>query len=140
MSGTSPMSGTPSVSAASRPPPSPKIRVSSPQWGQTKLDMFSMTPIGRRFVRSAILPARSATRRAASCGVVTTSIAAPGRNDARLIDTSPVPGGRSTSRKSRSPQYTSPRNCSIALCSMGPRQMTGVSSGTKKPIEMTFTP
>ena len=39
-----------------------------------------------------------------------------------------------------SPQYTSPRNCWTALCSMGPRQITGVSSGTKKPMEMTFTP
>ena len=40
----------------------------------------------------------------ASVLVVTTSIEAPGRNDARLIETSPVPGGRSASRKSRSPQ------------------------------------
>ncbi len=66
--------------------------------------MFSITPIGRRFVRSAIFPARSATLRAASCGVVTTSIDAPGMKDASEIDTSPVPGGRSQSRKSRSPQ------------------------------------
>ena len=66
--------------------------------------MFSMTPTGRRFVRTAIFPARSATLRAASCGVVTTSIWAPGRNDASEMDTSPVPGGRSASRKSRSPQ------------------------------------
>ena len=28
----------------------------------------------------------------------------------------------------------------MALWSIGPRQITGVSSGTKNPIEMTFTP
>jgi hypothetical protein len=78
--------------------------------------------------------------RAASCGVVTTSICAPGRNCAIEIETSPVPGGRSASRKSSSPQYTSPRNCWTALCSIGPRQMTGVSSSTTNPIEMSFTP
>ena len=49
---------------------------------------------------------------------------------------SPVPGGRSMTRKSGSSQYTSVRNCSSALWSIGPRQMTGVSSSAKKPIEM----
>ena len=53
---------------------------------------------------------------------------------------SPVPGGRSTSRKSGSSQKTSVRNCSSALCSIGPRQMTGLSSSAKKPIEMQRTP
>ena len=53
---------------------------------------------------------------------------------------SPVPGGRSTRRKSGSSQKTSVRNCSSALCSIGPRQMTGWSSLAKKPIEMQRTP
>src|SRR4051794_1204851 len=53
---------------------------------------------------------------------------------------SPVPGGRSTSRKSGSSQYTSVRNCSSALCSIGPRQMTGWSSSAKNPMEMQRTP
>ena len=53
---------------------------------------------------------------------------------------SPVPGGMSTSRKSGSPQYTSVRNCSRYLCSIGPRQMTGWSSSTRNPIENAFTP
>ncbi len=74
ISGIWPSRGTPRVSAASRPPPSPKIAVRSPQWGQMKNDMFSITPHTWRRVRSAIFPARSATFRAASCGVVTTSI------------------------------------------------------------------
>ena len=53
---------------------------------------------------------------------------------------SPVPGGRSTRRKSGSSQKTSVRNCSSALWSIGPRQMTGWSSLAKKPIEMQRTP
>src|ERR671917_582777 len=52
---------------------------------------------------------------------------------------SPVPGGRSITRKSGSSQNTSVRNCSSALCSIGPRQMTGWSSAAKKPIEMERT-
>ena len=41
---------------------------------------------------------------AADCGVVTTRTSAFGSFAPRLIGTSPVPGGRSTRRKSRSPQ------------------------------------
>ena len=52
---------------------------------------------------------------------------------------SPVPGGRSSSSTSRSPQNTSPRNCCSARCSIGPRHTTGWLPGTNMPIEMTFT-
>ncbi len=52
---------------------------------------------------------------------------------------SPVPGGRSSSSTSRSPQNTSARNCCSARCSIGPRQTTGWLPGTNMPIEMTFT-
>jgi hypothetical protein len=31
-------------------------------------------------------------------------------------------------------------NCCTALCSIGPRQITGWSGGTSMPIEITFTP
>ena len=41
---------------------------------------------------------------------------------------------------SKSPKYTSVKNCSSALCSMGPRQATGWLPATNIPIEMTFTP
>ena len=54
--------------------------------------------------------------------------------------TSPVPGGRSISSTSRSPQYTSARNCCTARCSMGPRHTTGALPVVNMPIEMTFTP
>ena len=56
------------------------------------------------------------------------------------MDMSPVPGGRSTSRKSGSFQATSVRNCSRALWSMGPRQITAWFSSAKNPMEMHRTP
>ena len=74
------------------------------------------------------------------CGVVTTTTSARGRNCAIDSAMSPVPGGMSTTRKSGSPQCTSVRNCSSALCSIGPRQTTGWSSRAKKPIEISVTP
>ena len=54
--------------------------------------------------------------------------------------TSPVPGGMSTTRKSGAPQSTSTKNCASALWSIGPRHMTGWSSGTKKPMDITLNP
>ena len=53
---------------------------------------------------AAMVPARSATSAAATCGVVTTTTSQLGIFCPRLIATSPVPGGRSRIRKSRSPQ------------------------------------
>ncbi len=53
---------------------------------------------------------------------------------------SPVPGGRSSSSTSRSPQKTSARNCCSVRCSIGPRHTTGALPGLNMPIEMTFTP
>ncbi len=52
---------------------------------------------------------------------------------------SPVPGGRSSSSTSRSPQNTSARNCCNARCSIGPRHTTGWPAGTNMPIETTLT-
>ena len=66
--------------------------------------MFSTTPITRWFIIEAMVPARSATSAAALCGVVTTITSAFGSFWPSEIATSPVPGGRSSSRKSRSPQ------------------------------------
>lgn len=103
-------------------------------------DMFSTTPTIFWWVCTAIEPARSATSAAACCGVVTTRISAFGTSCATEIAMSPVPGGRSSSRTSRSPQYTSARNCWSARCSIGPRQTTGALPGVNMPMEMTFTP
>ncbi len=88
----------------------------------------------------AILAALTAVLAAASCGVVTMIISAPGIIWAIVRAMSPVPGGRSMRRKSGLPQSTSPRNCSMARPSMGPRQITGSLSGRKKPMETTLTP
>ena len=99
-----------------------------------------MTPTTFWCVWAAMRPVRSATSAAAVCGVVTTRISAFGSSCATEMVTSPVPGGRSSRRTSRSPQKTSERNCWTARCSMGPRQTTGCLSSTNMPIEMTFTP
>ena len=120
------------------PPPEPNNSMVLPS-GSVKNDMFSMTPATFCPVCTAMAPARSATSAAAACGVVTTRISALGRSCATEIATSPVPGGRSRSRISKSPKYTSPRNCSRARCNMGPRQATGWLPATNMPMEMTFT-
>ncbi len=102
--------------------------------------MFSTIPAISRLTFSAISAARRATFCAAGCGVVTMRNFACGSSCDSVIDTSPVPGGRSTSRWSSSPQATSSRNWVSALCSIGPRQTTAESSCTKKPIDMTLMP
>ncbi len=66
--------------------------------GATNQLMFSITPATGRFTRAAMPAARRATRWAVSCGVVTITIVAVGSSWAIESDTSPVPGGRSTSR------------------------------------------
>src|SRR5207248_3323940 len=77
---------------------------------------------------------------AAGWGVVTTITSARGRNCDIDRATSPVPGGMSTIRNWGSSHHTSVRNCSRALWSIGPRQMTGWSSRAKKPIDTSLTP
>ena len=90
------------------------------------------------FVFRAISAARTATSCAARCGVVTTITSALGRSWPSEIDTSPVPGGMSTTSQSSSPQWTSERNCSSARWSMGPLHMTGALSSRKNPIDITL--
>ena len=102
--------------------------------------MFSTTPAIRCRVWVTIAPARSATSEAAVCGVVTTRISAVGMSCAVEMAMSPVPGGRSSSSTSRSPQNTSARNCCSARCSIGPRQTTGTLPSTNMPTLITFTP
>ena len=101
--------------------------------------MFSITPTTRTKLRRAMSAARWATFWAASAGVVTITMSARGSSRARPIWTSPVPGGMSISRSSRSPQCTSRRNCSTALVSIRPRHIRAVSSSTRKPVDTTFS-
>jgi hypothetical protein len=81
-----------------------------------------------------------ASMRAMSCGVET--MTAPARDTCWAIVNcaSPVPGGMSTIMMSNSPQETSRSICWRALITMGPRQIIGVSSGTRKPIDMHLMP
>ena len=60
--------------------------------------MFSITLEISRLTLSAIWAARRATFCAASCGVVTIMNVACGSSCESVIETSPVPGGRSISR------------------------------------------
>ena len=53
---------------------------------------------------------------------------------------SPVPGGMSTTSTSSSPQATSFSICDSADITIGPRQIIGVSSSTRKPMDMTLSP
>ena len=48
-----------------------------------------------------------------------------------------VPGGRSITRYSRSFQFTPRRNCCTTLLSIGPRQISGLSPGFRKPMDMS---
>ena len=100
--------------------------------------MFSTAPSRRMPVRCAMSAARTATCCAAGCGVVTTSTSARGSSWPSEMATSPVPGGMSIRSVSSSPQCTSERNCSSALCSIGPRHITGALSSRKNPIDMSF--
>ena len=53
---------------------------------------------------------------------------------------SPVPGGMSAIMMSSSPHSTSRSICCRALITIGPRQIIGVSSGTRNPIDMHLSP
>ena len=66
--------------------------------GVVKPDMFSITPAISRSNRIAVSAARAATFWAAGCGVVTITNFACGSSWASVMETSPVPGGRSIRR------------------------------------------
>ena len=83
---------------------------------------------------------RRASIRAMSCGVETMIAPASGACCAMVSCASPVPGGRSTTRISRSSHATSRSICVIAEITIGPRQIMALSSSTRKPIDITLTP
>ncbi len=66
-----------------------------------------------------------------SCGVVTITAPASGIFWVRVSWMSPVPGGRSISRKSRSSHSVSLNSWVIAEVAIGPRQIIGVSSSIR---------
>ena len=79
---------------------------------------------------------------ATACPVVTTT--APvisGMSWQMVSGSSPVPGGASITSTSRSPHFTSERNCLSTPSFSGPRQMSGVSpSFMMEPMEIIFRP
>ncbi len=75
-----------------------------------------------------------------SCGVETMTAPASGTCCAMVSWASPVPGGMSTTRMSSSPHSTSRSICESADCTIGPRQIIGVSSATRKPMDMHLMP
>jgi hypothetical protein len=83
---------------------------------------------------------RRASISAMSCGVETMTAPASGTCCAMVSWASPVPGGRSTTRMSRSPHATSRSIWVIAEITIAPRQIMALSSSTRKPIDITLTP
>ena len=102
--------------------------------------MFSTMPsTGTSTLRNMLSPLRASSS-AMSCGVETMTAPASGTCCAMVSCASPVPGGMSTTMMSSSPQSTSRSICCSALITIGPRQIIGVSSGTRKPIDMQLSP
>src|SRR5581483_15807 len=140
-SGTLASNGTRNSAASCAPPPEPKIAILGPPCGGVNAAMFSITPATSSPNCAARSAERTATVCAAGCGVVMSRKRASGRSSARVIETSPVPGGRSTNRKSSSPHSTSATNCRSALWSIGPRHtIARLRGGRKNPIEITTMP
>ena len=102
--------------------------------------MFSTMPRIGTSTRLNMATPRRASISARSCGVETMTAPASGVACAMVSWASPVPGGMSTTSTSSSPQATSRSIWVIADITIGPRQIIGVSSSTRKPMDMTLTP
>ena len=91
---------------------------------ETRKDGLTGTPVFRN-MSTPFFTSASAT----SCGVLTITIPSILTSCASVSCTSPVPGGRSTTRTS-SPgdQSTSKRSCCVAFCTIRPRQTTAFAA------------
>ncbi len=102
--------------------------------------MFSMMPsTGTLTLRNIAMP-RRASIKARSCGVETMTAPLSGTCWAMVSWASPVPGGMSTTMTSSVPHSTSRSIWVRAEITMGPRQIIGVSSSIRKPIDITVRP
>ena len=124
------------------PPPVLKTWVVSPHLGQTNPLMFSTTPSTGMSVFWQKRIERRTSAVEIRWGVVTMTAPSTGAASWQTESgSSPVPGGRSTTRQSRSPQATSSRNWRITVIFIGPRQTTGSSAlGSRKPMDITLSP
>ena len=102
--------------------------------------MFSTMPSTGTSTRRNMLRPFLASIRARSCGVDTMMAPDSGTCWAMVSCTSPVPGGMSMTSTSSSPQSTSRSIWVSAETTIGPRQMMGVPSSTRKPIDMALSP
>ena len=103
--------------------------------------MFSTMPsTGTSTLRNMAMP-RRASISARSCGVETITAPASGTCWAMVSWASPVPGGMSTtSTSSVAPLDLAQHLGDGADITIGPRQIIGVSSSTRKPIDITLRP
>ena len=102
--------------------------------------MFSTMPSTGTLTRLNMAMPRRASINARSCGVETITAPLSGTCCAMVSCASPVPGGMSTTMTSRVPHSTSRSIWVSADITIGPRQIIGVSSSTRKPIDITGMP
>ena len=102
--------------------------------------MFSTMPSTGTLTRRNMAMPRRASISARSCGVETITAPLSGTCCAMVSCASPVPGGMSTTMTSSVPHSTSRSICVSADITIGPRQIIGVSSSTRKPIDITGMP
>ena len=102
--------------------------------------MFSTMPSTGTLTRRNMAMPRRASIKARSCGVDTITAPLSGTCCAMVSCASPVPGGISTTMTSSVPHSTSRSICVSADITIGPRQIIGVSSSMRKPIDITGMP
>ena len=102
--------------------------------------MFSTIPSTGTLTRLNMAMPRRASINARSCGVETITAPLSGTCWAMVSWASPVPGGMSTTITSSVPHSTSRSIWVSAEITIGPRQIIGVSSSMRKPIDMTVSP
>ena len=130
-SGTSPNNSMPWLSQVLATPSEPKICVTWPHFGQLNTDMFCTIPrIGTETFWNMDIPF-TASLRATSCGVDTTTAPSSLTCCVMVSCVSPVPGGRSKTSTSSPPHSTSCRSCCKAFITMRPRHTTAAFSSTR---------
>ena len=102
--------------------------------------MFSISPSTGTLTFSNIRTPRRASISATSWGVDTITAPLSGTRWLMVSCASPVPGGMSTTSTSSAPHSTWESICSSAPITIGPRQIIAVSSSTRKPMDMAFSP
>ena len=108
--------------------------------GAKEVVIFSTIPSTGTLTRLNMEIPRRASMRARSCGVDTITAPLSGTCCAMVSCASPVPGGMSTTMISSVPHSTSRSICVSAEITMGPRQIIGVSSSMRKPMDITESP